>query len=265
MTRLKLAFEDDLCIFLTPAQRHGAFELDVDGSPSIKDVVEFLGVPHTEPDSILVNQVSVPYSYLVGDGDQVEVYYVRTGTSLRLNEPRYHLQPQSPTKASFVLDVHLGRLAAYLRMLGFDTLYQNHCDDGVLAQMSSTEQRILLTRDVGLLKRSIVIYGYFVRQTNPVAQLEEVIHRYDLSAKFEPFKRCIRCNGLLELVPKAAIAGEVPENIARTYETFQRCRSCRQIYWKGTHYQRMQTLTERLLARSSVTAPFSCGGPASSI
>jgi uncharacterized protein len=255
MTRLKLEFEDDLRIFLTTAQRHGAFELDVDGSPSIKDVVESLGVPHTEPDSILVNQVSVPYSYLVGDGDRVEVYSVRTGASIGKREPCYHLQPPNPTEASFVLDVHLGRLAAYLRMLGFDSLYQNQCDDGVLAQISSTERRILLTRDVGLLKRSIVIYGYFVRQTNPVDQLEEVIHRYDLSAQLEPFKRCIRCNGLLELVPKAAIAGEVPENITRTYKTFQRCRSCRQIYWKGTHFQRMRSLTERLLARSSVTAP----------
>lgn len=255
MTHLKLAFEDDLRIFLTTSKRHGAIELDVDGTPSIKDVIESLGVPHTEPDSILVNQVSVPYSYLVGDGDHIEVYSVRTGTSLGNGEPRYHLQPPSHTEASFVLDVHLGRLAAYLRMLGFDTFYQNHCDDGVLAQISSTERRILLTRDVGLLKRSIVVYGYFVRQTSPVDQLEEVIHRYDLSSQFEPFKRCIRCNGLLEPVLKAAISGEVPENITRTYESFQRCSSCRQIYWKGTHFKRMQSLTERLLTRSSVTAP----------
>jgi uncharacterized protein with PIN domain len=255
MTLLTLAFEDDLRFFLAPAQRHAPFELDVDGSPSIKDVIESLGVPHTELAIILVNQVSVPYSYLVGDGDQVEAYSVRTGTALGLGEPLYHLQPQNPTEARFVLDVHLGRLAAYLRMLGFDTLYQNHCDDEVLAQISSTERRILLTRDIGLLKRSIVVYGYFVRHTNPVEQLEEVIHRYALSSQLEPFKRCIRCNGMLELVPKTAIAGEVPENITRTYETFQRCRSCRQIYWKGTHFQRMQSLTERILARSSGTAP----------
>src|SRR5215467_2338209 len=79
MTLLTLAFEEDLRIFLTPAQRHGgAFELEVDGSPSIKDVVESAGVPHTEPDCILVNKVSVPYSYLVRDGDQIEVYSVRT-------------------------------------------------------------------------------------------------------------------------------------------------------------------------------------------
>jgi len=257
MTLLTLAFEDDLCTFLTPAQRHGTFELNVDGSPSIKDVVESVGVPHTEPDTILVNQVSVPYSYLVRDGDQIQVYSVRSGTSplLGLENPLHHLQPPNPTDATFILDVHLGRLAAYLRMLGFDTLYQNYCDDDVLAHISSNERRILLTRDVGLLKRSIVIYGYFVRQTIPIDQLEEVIYRYDLSSKLEPFKRCIRCNGLLELVPKAAIAGEVPENIATAYETFQRCRSCRQIYWKGTHFQRMQSLTERLLARSRVPAP----------
>ncbi len=255
MARLTLRFAGDLTSFLAHAQRHGAFSLTVEGTPSIKDVIESVGVPHTEADVIIVGGVSVPFSYLVRDGDTIEVYPLFSELPpSTYSTPIYHLQPPNPIVARFVLDVHLGRLAAYLRMLGFDTIYANHCDDDVLAEISSREQRILLTRDVGLLKRSIVSYGYFVRQTNPEQQLEEVVRRYDLTAAFAPFKRCIRCNGFLESVEKAAIAGAVPENVLESYDAFQRCQQCRQIYWKGTHFQHMQSLADRMLQQAAVTA-----------
>ena len=95
----------------------------------------------------------------------------------------------------FVLDTHLGQLAVYLRMLGFDAVYSNDATDAVLAGISSAERRVLLTRDRGLLKRKIVEYGYCVRQTEPRAQLVCVLRRYDPAAAQLAALRA--CNGLL--------------------------------------------------------------------
>jgi len=82
-------------------------------------------------------------------------------------------------------------------MLGFDTLYRNDYADEELAHISSTEDRILLTRDRGVLMRSIVTYyGYYVRETNPQQQVVEVLRRFDLFGSVAPFQRCLRCNGL---------------------------------------------------------------------
>jgi uncharacterized protein with PIN domain len=153
--------------------------------------------------------------------------------------PLIRLRPQPLREVRFVLDGHLGRLAAYLRMLGFDTWYQNHVDDAVLAQISKEERRILLTRDQGLLKRSAVTHGYWVRATAPREQLREVIQRFDLQRLAKPFTRCLNCNGLLQSALLAEVKDEVPENAARFYSEFWRCTACNKVYWQGSHYQRM--------------------------
>jgi uncharacterized protein with PIN domain len=144
-----------------------------------------------------------------------------------------------PAEARFVLDTHLGQLASYLRMLGFDTLYRNDYPDEELAFVSSTEERILLTRDLGLLKRSIVTYGYFVRQTNPRQQVAEILRRYNLSGKITPLQRCIRCNGRLAPVAKEAVAERLASQTRELYHEFSECKACNQLYWKGSHYDRM--------------------------
>jgi uncharacterized protein with PIN domain len=101
-----------------------------------------------------------------------------------------------------VADTHLGALAAYLRMLGFDTLYRNDYDDAQLAEITATTQRVLLTRDRGLLKRKIVIHGYCVREVDPRAQVVSVLRRYHLRTCVQPWQRCTHCNGLLRAVTK---------------------------------------------------------------
>jgi uncharacterized protein with PIN domain len=133
-------------------------------------------------------------------------------------------------------------------MLGFDTLYRNDYDDEELAQISASEQRILLTRDKGLLMRSLVTYGYYVRATNPEQQVVEVLRRFDLFSKVLPFQRCIRCNGLLEPVAKETIIDQLPEKTRLAINEFHRCRQCRQIYWRGSHYERMQQFIEEVVS-----------------
>jgi uncharacterized protein len=148
----------------------------------------------------------------------------------------------------FVLDTHLGKLAAYLRMLGLDTAYDRDYTDENLARISLDERRILLTRDRGLLKRNMVVRGYFLRATNPREQLIEVLQRFDLFRSISPFERCMHCNALLRPIAKEMIAERLLPETRQHYEEFRACPKCDRIYWKGSHYQRMQRLIENILA-----------------
>jgi uncharacterized protein with PIN domain len=237
-------FQGDINNFLSARQRNTTISYNFDESPSIKDSIEALGIPHTEVEAILINTVSVDFNYLLKPGDQIEVYGVYAELP---NQPLVPLRPALPAEVCFVLDAHLGQLASYLRMLGFDTLYRNDYDDEELAAISSQEQRVLLTRDKGLLKRSIVTYGYFVRETNPQRQVVEILRRYKLLQAISPLHRCIRCNGQLQPVSKAAIEDRLDQKTRDYYNEFSLCRDCNQIYWKGSHYQHMRDFIDKVL------------------
>ena len=247
MKRAYFRFYAELNDFLSLARRQVGFVHSFEGRVSIKDAIESLGVPHTEVDLILVNGESVDFSYLVQEGDRVSVYPVFESIDI---SPLVRVRPRPLREPRFVLDTHLGRLMAYLRMLGFDTLYQNDYMDQELAQISRREGRILLTRDRGLLKRSIVTHGYCVRETDPRRQLVEVLRHFDLFGAIEPFRRCIRCNGLLRPVSKRVVSDRLPPKTQQYYDEFRICQDCDQIYWKGSHYQRMQQFVERILQQS---------------
>jgi uncharacterized protein with PIN domain/sulfur carrier protein ThiS len=238
-------FHDELNFFLPHHSEHAAIEHRFNWRSSIKDMVESLGVPHAEVSLLVVNGQSVSFDHIMQAGDQVEIYpRFETGNGVT---PRIRLRPPYPGRPRFILDQHLGRLAAYLRMLGFDTLYRNDYHDEELARVSHDETRILLTRDVGLLKRSLVIYGYYVRSIYRQSQLEEISARYNLLTMSEPFKHCMKCNGLLEKVPKEVGLSRLPDGTANHYDEFHRCQSCERIFWKGAHYQRMQELLDIIM------------------
>lgn len=133
-------------------------------------------------------------------------------------------------------------------MLGFDTVYYPEYDDADLAQIASSQGRMLLTRDRGLLKRAVVERGYYVRGTEPRRQLLEVVQRFDLAARAQPFRRCLRCNSLLRVVPKASVSSRLQERTVQHYEEFQMCPQCQRIYWKSSHYQHMTRFLERALS-----------------
>ncbi|NEZ61695.1 twitching motility protein PilT [Leptolyngbyaceae cyanobacterium CCMR0082] len=237
-------FHGSLNDFLPPTRSHKAFSHTVKDRASIKDAIEALGVPHPEIELILANDQSVSFAYLLHDDDRISVY--PHYESLEIDIVSY-VRPQPLAEQRFVLDVHLGKLASYLRLLGFDTLYQNNYDDGTLAQISSQEERILLTRDIGLLKRSIVTYGYWVRSHDPKKQVHELLKRFSLYAAVAPFQRCPSCNGLLHPVEKQLIEHRLPHFTRLSYDEFFECQSCCQLYWKGAHYQRIQQLIEQFV------------------
>ncbi len=246
MQRATFRFYAELNDFLPLERRAADIPLDFYVSAPVRDLIESLGVPHTEVDLILANGEPVDFSYAVRDGDRISVYPVFESFDLG-SAARLHPRPLRRTR--FALDVHLGRLAAYLRMLGFDTLYRNDYEDADLAEAASAAGRILLTRDRGLLKRSIVTRGYYVRETSPPLQLIEVLRRFDLASSVAPFTRCMVCNGGLEAVRNESVEKEIPARAFAAYDEFFRCAACRKIFWKGAHYRRMQRLIQAVLPR----------------
>jgi uncharacterized protein len=239
-----LRFYAELNDFLPPRERHSTVLHSFSAPASAKDTIEAHGVPHTEVDLVLANGEPVGFSYQVSDGDRIAVYPVFEAFDIA-GVTRVRPVPLRDTR--FVLDVHLGRLARYLRLGGFDTRYANQAADADLARASADEQRILLTRDHGLLKRSAVTHGYYVRETAPARQFAEVVRRLDLRRSVRPFTRCTCCNGELQAVEKASVAGDVPERSWRHFEVYLRCAGCRRVYWRGSHALRLEQALARAL------------------
>ena len=245
--RAEFRFYEELNDFLPPEKRKVAFDYPLQRRASVKDIIEALGVPHTEVEVILANGTSVDFGYIVEDGDRISVYPMFESLDIR---PLLKLRELPLRQPRFVLDCHLGRLARYLRHLGLDTLYRNDYDDDQLAAISAGEHRILLTRDRDLLKRRIVNHGYFVRSHDPRRQLDEVLARFDLYAEIKPFGRCTRCNGRVATVDKHSILDQLEPKTLRYYDQFWRCDSCHQIYWEGSHFAKMQLLIDELLPQN---------------
>ncbi len=236
-----LRFYAELKDFLSAERRSGTVTRTFDVPGNVKDVIEGCGVPHTEVDLILVNGESVDFSYRVADGDRISVYPVFEAFDL---SSVVRVRPQPLRDVRFVLDVHLGRLAGYLRLLGFDTVCSNVWSDHELVGISTGQGRILLTRDVGLLKHGSITHGYFVRATNPRRQLTEVVRRFHLAGSLNPFTRCMECNGWLEPAEKAAIADRLPPATRRNFDEYRTCSTCERIYWRGSHYRRLNEIVE---------------------
>jgi uncharacterized protein with PIN domain len=210
---------------------------------TVKDAIEALGIPHVEVDLILVNGQSVDFSYRLQDDDYISVYPVFETLDI---SPLTHLRPKPLRQPMFILDLHLGKLVKYLRMLGFDTIYRNEYTDPEIIRIAQAENRILLTRDLGLLKVKTVTHGYWIRSQQPVEQLKEVIQHFDLYGLIDPFNRCIKCNGMLEEVAKESVLNQLQPLTVRYYNEFYRCRNCGSVFWDGSHFEQMQNFVREL-------------------
>lgn len=253
MSQCSIRFYEELNDFLPLERRKVDFSHEFQRRASIKDLIEALGVPHTEVDLILVNGASVDFSYIVRDGDRISVYPMFEAFDIQTVS---RVRPQPLRVIRFVLDVHLGKLARYLRLLGFDTLYRNDYDDAELARLASAEQRILLTRDRDLLKRALVTHGFFVRATDPRRQIEEVLDRLDLYRAIQPFLRCARCNGLLAAASKHQVWERLAPKTRLYIEAFWTCGQCGQVYWEGSHLPHIRRFIETLHAHARDGTPF---------
>jgi uncharacterized protein len=245
MNQANLRFYGELIDFLATDKRIVA--VTAADSPSVKDRIEACGVPHTEVDLILVAGVPVGFDYQLMPGDWVSVYPV-----FRSLDVGGGLRPEPPL-GRFVVDVNLGKLARYLRLLGFDAVSDQELDDADLARISAEDDRILLTKDRNLLKRSIIIHGYCVREVWPRAQLVEVVRRFGLVGLISPFARCIECNGVIESVSKDEIEDRLEPLTREHFDEFRRCQSCGRIFWRGSHFEKLMTIVAEVRAAIPVT------------
>jgi uncharacterized protein with PIN domain len=253
VSEARLLFEGSLLDFLPSQAGDAEVRRVVDGAPSVKDAIEASGVPHPEVDLVVANGRPVSFDYRVQSGDRIDVYGLDRPPELA-SLPG--LIPPAPDPRRFVLDGHLGRLARYLRTLGFDAWYEPHADDDRLARVSADEGRILLTRDRGLLKRSVVRLGYLPRSDDPAEQLREVANRYGLPERARPFTRCVRCNSALRSVERADVAERLADQprTLRYFDTFAECPGCDSIYWPGSHLDRLSAMLGALLGTGPVDA-----------
>lgn len=237
-------FYEELNDFLPTCRRKVSFTQSFGGTPAVRDVIQAIGVPHSAIDLVLVDGRSVDFAHRLRGGERVAVYPVFERLDI---SPLLRLRPQPLRSPRFILDVHLGKLARYLRMLGFDTLYRDDWEDDEIIGRALEQQRIVLTRDLGILKNKRVSHGYWLRHTDPEQQLAEVVEALDLHGQLRPFTRCLECNGVIRDVQGDPVALGADPDIAARFEHFWQCDSCRRLYWQGSHYSRMLSAVRRML------------------
>jgi hypothetical protein len=240
----RLNFRGDLDFFLGRKVRSETVERRLSERTSIKDVIESCGIPHPEVDAILVNGQSVGFDHTLVSDSEVEVLPVAARDT-----PGTEKHLQSTGIVRFVADGHLGKLTRNLRLFGFDVAYGAQADDRELLDIMARENRALLTRDRRLLMHSIVQHGYYPRSQNADEQTVEVLRRFDLVKMIAPFTRCLRCNAQLHDAAKADVIEELKPLTKIYYDEFRRCPACKQIYWSGSHFAKMQKRIEDIRSK----------------
>lgn len=251
MTAIQFRFYEELGDFLPQERRKLDFHYVLRGRETIKHAIEACGVPHTEVELILVNGASVGFDYLLRDGDRISVYPRFETFDIT---PLLRVREKPLRQPRFVADAHLGALARYLRMLGFDTLYDKRCHDADIAAISARDRRIVLTRDRDLLMHRIITHGRYVRAVRPRAQLIEVVEALDLGGGISPFTLCLECNAPLRGATRNEARGLVPADTLDRFTNFSQCPSCERIYWQGSHYRRMQKFIDMTFAHDGARA-----------
>lgn len=231
---LTIAVPASLQTLLYSHRRSDRVTIAEDGVSTIGHVVGSLGIPLTEIGAIQV------------DGSDVDPGWRPTPGALVSLTPRPRPQETPTHPPRFVLDVHLGTLTRRLRLLGIDAAWENDTDDEELIEIAHREQRLILTRDRGLLLRRAARDGAYVRGNDPDDQLADVLDRFE--PPLMPWTRCPACNGLLEPVAKADVIDKLQPGTRRNYDTFARCDSCGRIYWDGAHHARLQRIVDRYTA-----------------
>ena len=217
-------------------------ELSFELHPSVKDVVESQGIPHTAVHKLFINGTEQDFNYNLRDGDQIIAYPFTHPDSTDVD-------PIFISPVRFITDVHLGKLTKTMRLLGLDTRSGNNWDDLEIIHQSNKEKCMILTRDLELLKHGNTRYGYWIRATNPDEQINELFDRFALANQVQPFTRCMKCNGLLTETELKEIKGQVPPKVQQWHSKFWTCTKCNQVYWKGSHYKQLQQKVAELTDR----------------
>lgn len=229
--------EDDLwMLFRARAVENDTVTIKWHARQTVKDLVESVGIPHVEVSHFFIGRQRVEQDQIVQPGDDVSL-------------DTLDILPYC--SRLFLADVHLGKLASLLRLIGFDTIYACNASREYLLETAQSADAVLLSRSRSLLMGRSLEYGMLIRSTDPDEQLEEVCRRFSLIRHIQLFSRCPHCSGMIYTVEKSSIEDLLQEGTRSSYDSFYRCSSCRQIYWYGAHYpqliRRIDALREHLL------------------
>lgn len=236
MNTVSLRFYEELNDFLPRAHQKTRFSRNLPHPTSVKDLIESCGVPHTEVDLILINGTSVDFGFRISDGDEISVYPVFESLDI---SGITRLQERPLRRLQFVADANLGKLARKMRLLGFDVAFDKRAAKDDLIQAMIGQNRVILSKDRGLLMRNEVQRGYCVRFNDANLQTLEVIRRFDLANYIDPFTRCLCCNGLVQPADKEGVLELLEPKTRAFYEDFTQCQDCKKVYWKGSHTERL--------------------------
>jgi uncharacterized protein with PIN domain len=213
---------------------HAEFSYAFQERQSLKDALESMGIPHTE------------VGYIEIDGSPTGLDMRPTaGATVRVSG---HQRQQAPK--GFVADVHLGALVRLLRMLGFDVLYDKDLNEQQLLTAALQSGKVLLSRGRRIFQHKLLSYGCLIHSEAPQEQLQQVLQRFQLQNKLKPFSRCIICNCELVAVRKEAVVTQLLEQTNASFNEFWQCTCCKRVYWKGSHFYKMQRFIEEKLQLS---------------
>jgi uncharacterized protein with PIN domain len=223
--------------FLPAGRKQTPFILTLKEPVTVGEIAEILGVPLSEVDLVTVNGTPAGRSHRPLENDYIAIYPVFESFDVSSLQT---IQKKPLRITRFILDAHLGKLARYLRMLGFDSLYRNDYSDKEIIETARDQKRIILTRDKLLLRSPRVDHGYYVRSVEKHAQLIEIVKKFDLYSQFRSFTRCMTCNTELLPVGKKMIRDRIDPDIYKCFDEFYNCPSCEKFFWRGSHFERME-------------------------
>lgn len=243
----ELTFCGELAGLVRRADDFGVLRYPVRRRASIKDVIEALGVPHTEIYDVRVQGVGSDLSRLLQPGDEVTLLPADMADAYPVDvETATRLRPVPLAALRFVVDENVAGLVPLLRALGFDTAYDRSWDDASIAHVAGREDRFVLSRDRDLLKRSRVVWGRLIRSDSPEDQLREVAGHLGIVHAPEPFARCLRCNVPTRPVRKRDVLHLLEPKTEKHFNEFRQCHECGRIYWRGSHHDHLKARLESL-------------------
>lgn len=242
--KVYLRFYEELNDYLPREKRKVFFPHRFENGSTVEDVLKTFGVPLEAIDLVLINGHSVDFFQRLNNGDRISIYPVFEAFDIG---PEMKVRTRPLRRPRFALDIRMGRLAAYLRMLGFDTLYDKDYKYKDLITLSQEQERILLSKDPSLVQQDRLSRAYLMRSTTPRQQLAEVLSHFDLFALVRPLGRCICCNTPLEPVRKREVIFRLPSKISERYDEFRLCPTCTRIYWKGIYYRHLERFVQNVM------------------
>jgi len=237
-------FYEELNDFLPPSRRKNDFTIRFKGRESVKDLIEALGIPHTEVDLILINGTSVGFNTIVKDRDRISVYPVFESLDIK---GVTHLRKLPLRTVRFIADNNIMDVVKYMRALGFDVVVNPAFTPREIIDFSKKENRTILTKSRHLLKFKDVTHGIFIRQGNLKDQIRHILTLLNLFDSVKPFSRCLVCNTILSDAPEERIETQVPPKVKRRCETYVYCVQCQKIYWQGTHHEKIKAVLADIL------------------